>query len=74
MPHMLDVGLSSTDRIASFFGIAPHPAAKPSATPVGKAPKPRLVAAPDVHPKSPPPSAGVQKVIEDALRSAGLMR
>ena len=26
--HMLDVGLSSTDRIAAFFGIAPEPAAQ----------------------------------------------
>ena len=26
--HMLDVGLSSTDRIAAFFGIAPEPAAR----------------------------------------------
>ena len=37
--HMLDVGLSSTDRIAAFFGIAPAaaeraaPRARPSATP-----------------------------------------
>ncbi len=29
MAHMLDVGLSSTDRIAAFFGIAPEPQAAP---------------------------------------------
>jgi hypothetical protein len=75
MAHMLDVGLSSTDRIASFFGIAAHPAASLSREAPRKpapAPVPKLVS---TRPAPAQPAAGgVQKVIEDALRSAGLMR
>lgn len=60
--HMLDVGLSSTDRIAAFFGIAPEPVA--NATDRARA-----------QPKAKPaPSNDVQSVIENALRSAGLMQ
>ena len=62
-PHMLDVGLSSTDRIAAFFGIAPEPAARSARTADA-----RLSATPAT------PANDVQSVIEDALRSAGLMR
>jgi poly(hydroxyalkanoate) depolymerase family esterase len=59
--HMLDVGLSSTDRIAAFFGIAPDVAERVKAAP-----------RPDA---APPESAqGVQAAIEQALRAAGLMR
>lgn len=67
--HMLDVGLSSTDRIAAFFGIAPEVAAKAAAKPVPaqRAPR-RAKAAP------PEPANGVQAVIEKALKAAGLMR
>jgi len=69
--HMLDVGLSSTDRIAAFFGIAP-PVAERGAR------KPR--AANDRRPAAaraaarPEPASGVQGVIEKALKAAGLMR
>jgi poly(hydroxyalkanoate) depolymerase family esterase len=67
--HMLEVGLGSTARIAAFFGIAPEPAqrmkgARPAATA-----RPRPKAA-----ERPLPASGPQKVIEDALRKAGLMR
>jgi poly(hydroxyalkanoate) depolymerase family esterase len=62
MAHMLDVGLSSTDRIAAFFGIAPAPAEA----------RPTHRAAPE-RPKAAIPQ-GPQKVIEDALKAAGLMR
>ena len=60
--HMLDVGLSSTDRIAAFFGIAPQPAARPER--------------PDTRPsvETASPANDVQNVIENALRAAGLMR
>lgn len=60
--HMLDVGLSSTDRIAAFFGIAPEWAggARPRAEPM--------------PPPAPPEPAGVRAVIEQALKAAGLMR
>jgi poly(hydroxyalkanoate) depolymerase family esterase len=60
-PHMLDVGLSSTDRIAAFFGIAPEPAARAE-----RAPGPTE----DIS----APANDVQSVIEHALRTAGLMR
>lgn len=68
-PHMLDVGLSSTDHIAAFFGIAPEPAAsvRTPARPAAarRRAAPRAAAA---------PAQGVQTVIEDALRAAGLMK
>jgi poly(hydroxyalkanoate) depolymerase family esterase len=63
MAHMLDVGLSSTDRIAAFFGIAPQPQAQPAKP----APKRQTEAMAE-------PASNVQKVIEDALKAAGLMR
>ncbi len=84
--HMLDVGLSSTDRIAAFFGIGPAVAARPAASggavrrpaesrskgrPLvvdGSASRPRVT-----RPAATVP-AGIQKTIEDALRSAGLMK
>ena len=82
MPHMLDVGLSSTDRIADFFGIAGEPkraersAAKAKAPPapaaaVPAAPRRRAAASAK---SAKPGAAGLQKVIEDALKAAGLMR
>ena len=61
-PHMLDAAISSTDRIAAFWGIAP------AAQSVGSKPK-RATASPANDAAS-----GPQKVIEDALRAAGLMR
>lgn len=62
--HMLDVGLSSTDRIAAFFGIAPEVAEK---APAKAAPRRAAKA-------RPAPANDVQAVIERALRAAGLMR
>jgi poly(3-hydroxybutyrate) depolymerase len=62
MAHMLDVGLSSTDRIAAFFGIAPAPAETVVRRPTEEK---------RVKPAIP---QGPQKVIEDALKAAGLMR
>ena len=76
-PHMLDVGLSSTDRIAAFFGIGPK---------VAEAGAPRrkrggasgsLIPGAPSAPQATPGSAGfpeVQKTIEDALRNAGLLK
>jgi poly(hydroxyalkanoate) depolymerase family esterase len=65
--HMLDVGLSSTARIADFFGIASSSGRavhRPKALP-----DPRPAAEP-----RPQAAAGPQAVIEKALRAAGLMR
>jgi poly(hydroxyalkanoate) depolymerase family esterase len=66
--HMLDVGLSSTGRIASFFGIAPEEwVAPPSARAASADPIP--AAAPVLR-----MPGGAQQTIEAALRAAGLMR
>jgi len=72
--HMLDVGLSSTARIAEFFGIAPAEAARPRAPRRAEA-----KAAPERVPAAAaearrPAAGGPQAVIEKALRAAGLMR
>ena len=78
--HMLDVGLSSTDRIADFFGISgPSKAIKrPRGKAVAKAtvkPDAKAVRAKPSRVTAPTSvSEGVQKVIEDALRAAGLMK
>jgi poly(hydroxyalkanoate) depolymerase family esterase len=68
--HMLDVGLSSTQHIAEFFGIAAEEkarAAKPRSE-ERKAPPSRRTDAPRQG------ASGPQAVIEKALRAAGLMR
>ena len=66
-PHMLDVGLSSTAAIASFFGIAAAPKHKKPRERVNGTARPRKQAPPDAV-------SGPQAVIEKALRAAGLMR
>ena len=68
--HMLDVGLSSTARIAAFFGIAPEEEMR--ATPFAAARPP--VEAPFEAEAAPEAASGPQAVIEKALRAAGLMR
>jgi poly(hydroxyalkanoate) depolymerase family esterase len=76
-PYMLDVGVASTRHIASFWGLGTSVAstakrARPSASPSAQTVtlKPVRVAV-----KSTKPAAdGVAKVIDDALRSAGLLR
>ncbi|HEX8622257.1 MAG TPA: PHB depolymerase family esterase [Allosphingosinicella sp.] len=70
--HMLEVGLSSTARIAAFFGIASEEAkASEGTAPTLPAPAVRRA-----RPEAPRAQAagGVQQVIEEALRKAGLMR
>lgn len=90
-PYMLDVGISSTQKIARFWEIADGEV-RPSAgskrrdivahshLPLGS----RSNAGPRIPARSPEvstaakqeasPTSGVQKIIEDALRTAGLMR
>jgi feruloyl esterase len=81
--HMLDVAISSTDRIAGFFGIAET--AKPAAAAKTAATEPRVAKLEPMplrrsrtkrpeKQKAASPAAGVQNVIESALRAAGLMR
>ncbi len=82
--HMLDVGISSTDRIADFFGLGSNAPATARAAPRAVAAKPKDALPPLPRKAAPRPRraapaagesvGGIQKVIEDALRSAGLMR
>jgi hypothetical protein len=68
--HMLDVGLSSTERIAAFFKIAPAEATRPA-----EAPPPGAKRAPSARPRAAVErTSGPQAAIEKALRAAGLMR
>jgi feruloyl esterase len=70
--HMLDAAISSTDHIAAFFGLAGARAARrerPDKA-ITPPPRPRIRAGA----RKPEAAGGVQRVIEDALRKAGLMR
>ena len=79
-PYMLEAGISSTRRIARFWGLASAPAEDraevptrspaATATPIMTVPAERRGAQPQAQPL---PEA-VGRVIEDALRAAGLMR
>lgn len=72
-PSMLEAGISSTHLIGRFWNIVPDHAddshSSASAAPPRPEPRPKPAAA-----WSRQAQAGVQKTIEDALRSAGLMK
>lgn len=70
-PHMLDVGLSSTDRIAAFFGLSSVRTSSPVKTKASIAARVVALDAPVPQPK---PANDIQITIERALRAAGLMR
>jgi poly(3-hydroxybutyrate) depolymerase len=72
--HMLDVGLSSTARIAAFFGIAPEPTVRSAPRPAAAEPSNGGERAKSGRKAEPAAASPVQTVIEDALRAAGLMR
>ena len=67
--YMLDVGISSTRRIAAFWGIAPAVAATAAPAPAAREPQ-RL----RPEPATSRQPSGVAAVIDDALRAAGLLR
>ena len=71
--HMLDVGLSSTQHIAEFFGIADGQAARAPA-PAPARPRDQAKPEPRAEPRPARGVSGPQAVIEKALRAAGLMR
>ena len=76
-PFMLDVGISSSRRIASFWGIDQHGPARVSAQmPSDDSEFPQRSQRPlqAMPPSRQGPSLHVQRTIEDALRAAGLMR
>ncbi len=73
-PHMLDVNICSTRRIADFWGLTRTAAATKESRPAAAV----IVAEPRARTQTMPPlrqrPTGVGAVIEDALRAAGLMR
>lgn len=84
-PFMLDVGLSSTQRIANHWGLAPEPADPASGRPretmsmtgplhPAKAIRPSLAQSLTTTQETAPAASRVGRVIEEALRAAGLMR
>jgi poly(hydroxyalkanoate) depolymerase family esterase len=76
-PFMLDVGISSTRAIASFWGIDEElPAREKAPQPPRDSQIPQIAEPPLAANSAALASApvGVQKTIEDALRAAGLMR
>jgi poly(hydroxyalkanoate) depolymerase family esterase len=75
-PHMLEAGIDSTARIAAFFGLVELADLGQAATRVSRPAAPRAAPRHDRKPaaKAPIQPGGVQAVIEDALRKAGLMR
>lgn len=81
-PYMLDVGISSTRRLAEFWGVAEQ--GLPAQAKSAPVPRHTDLLPPGRFGEYVPPitprrgynasSSGIRKVIEDALRSAGLMR
>lgn len=69
--YMLEAGISSTRRTAQFWGIADIRPQRPAPS---TGAKPADVGESGTAAARPSPPSGVQKTIEDALRSAGLMR
>ena len=67
-PHMLDVGICSTRRMARSWGLLLNDPAQRELVQPAKAAQPRS------QPSQPPQPSGPGAVIEDALRAAGLMR
>ena len=68
-PHMLEVGVCSTSRIARFWGLVSSASAqREQAQPADPAESKRL------QPSFSPRASALVAVIEDALRAAGLMR
>lgn len=84
MPHMLEAGISSTRRIAASWGLMGDVQKRASTQPTGLQAEPVTLPAPRISRlepmpatpsrASPPAKAGVEKVIHDALRAAGLLR
>ena len=72
--HMLDVGLSSTDRIAEFFGLIPPNSAGRGSAHQARARDSEHSGASASSFKIPGVSSSIQDTIERALRSAGIGR
>jgi hypothetical protein len=85
-PFFIDVGISSTRRIAAFWGLAGEGRAQPAhvdarpkersraqlpSLPVARAARPERINATTSRPSA---ANSVTRIIEDALRAAGLMK
>lgn len=73
-PFMLDASISSTLLIASFWGIAPDQPQRRTRLAAGAHSTRFQRLPPRVEPVPLPQPSGIQRTIEDALRSAGLVR
>jgi poly(hydroxyalkanoate) depolymerase family esterase len=73
-PFMLDASISSTRLIASFWGIAPEQAKAPTRLAAAASPTTFERSPPRAEAVLLPQQPGIQRTIEDALRSAGLMK
>ncbi len=80
-PYMLEAGISSTRRVADFWGLTtrqsaprPMPAVPQPPSPSRRPNETMPVEHREAPPRSQQASGGVGCVIEDALRAAGLMR
>jgi poly(hydroxyalkanoate) depolymerase family esterase len=73
-PFMLDASISSTRLIASFWGIAPEQAKLGTRRAVETSPTTFERSPPGAEAVLLPQHAGIKRTIEDALRSAGLMK
>ena len=73
-PHMLEAGISSTRHIAAFWGIAGEVEAETGLQAVSPELPTEFTRSSPVRAAVSAAPAGVGKIIEDALRSAGLMR
>jgi hypothetical protein len=71
-PYMLEAGISSTEHIARSWGLLDGEIRRPAPAPTAEAATPAPEAR--ILPLSRPATSGPAKVIEDALRAAGLMR
>jgi poly(hydroxyalkanoate) depolymerase family esterase len=76
-PFMLEAGISSTRKTLQFWGIGGHAnsGARPAGSiqpPLRQQADPRARRQPIAHARS--SASGIQKAIEDALRTAGLLR
>ena len=73
-PHMLEAGISSTRHIAAFWGIAGEGEVESALAGVGPELAMQLTRPSPARAGASAVPAGVGRIIEDALRSAGLMR
>jgi feruloyl esterase len=76
-PFILDVGISSTRRIAEFFGLMDAAQTRPKPIPVPPAPQKPVL--PEVEPglmthEPPPLEKRIEGVIQRALKAAGLLK